>query len=190
VGEGSKAEKVETLTMAPPPWRSHRGRHQPRDAHDVQHHQIESFVPLLIGELLELTGRGVSRAVDHPVDATVPVEGPTDEGLEVVLLRDRAREAEAPELLGQGLGLARGGHQRHRVAPACEFPGASGSHAAAGGGDDGDLDWGGVAIRFQPSLLPETVAVARGYARAGEVRNQPWRACPARRTGPRIHPTS
>ena len=40
-------------------------------------------------------------------------------------------KAEAPELLGQSLGLARWGHQCHRVAPACEFSGTGGSHSAA-----------------------------------------------------------
>src|SRR5215203_3509031 len=110
----------------------HRGRHQPGDAHDVQHHQVEGIVPLLVREIQDLPRRGMAGAVDHPVYAPVPVEGFADEGLNVGTLPDRAREPEAPELLGQGLGLARGGHQRHRVAPACEFSGAGGPYATAG----------------------------------------------------------
>src|SRR3712207_6414679 len=77
----------------------HRGRHQTGDAHDVQHDQVEGLVPLLVREIQDLSGRRMSGAVDHRVDTTVPVEGPADKGLQVVLLRDRAREAEAPELL-------------------------------------------------------------------------------------------
>src|SRR5215208_3209125 len=110
----------------------HRGRHQAGDAHDVQHHQVQGLVPLAVRQLQDLPGGGMAGAVDHPVYAAVPVEGFADEGLKVGLLRDRAREPEAPELLGQCLGLARGGHQRHRVAPACEFSGAGGPYATAG----------------------------------------------------------
>src|SRR5215213_6148739 len=104
----------------------HRRRHQAGDAHDVQHHQVEGIVPLLVREIQDLPRRGMAGAVGHPVYAAVPVEGFADEGLKVVLFRDRTRETEAPELLRQSLGLARGGHQRHRVAPACEFSGAGG----------------------------------------------------------------
>src|SRR5215208_6789280 len=61
----------------------HRGRHQAGDAHDVQHHQVQGLVPLAVRQLQDLPGGGVPRAVDHPVDATVPVEGFADEGLKV-----------------------------------------------------------------------------------------------------------
>src|SRR5215204_1584445 len=68
----------------------HRGRHQAGDAHDVQHHQVEGIVPLLVREIQDLPGRGMAGAVDHPVYAAVPVEGPADQSLKVILLSDRA----------------------------------------------------------------------------------------------------
>src|SRR3712207_6827290 len=71
-------------------------------------------------------------AVDHPIDATVPVEGLSDEGLQVRNLRDRSGEPEAPELLRQVFGPARGRHEHHRVAAARELPGAGGAYAAPG----------------------------------------------------------
>jgi hypothetical protein len=82
VGDGSKAEKLQRLTMAPP-WRTIKG---------------------------------------DPIYAAVPLEGPVEEGPKVGLLGDRAPQAEASELLGQSLGLARGGHQRHSLALSGEFP--------------------------------------------------------------------
>src|SRR5215212_8002747 len=78
--EGREGGDVDDGAAALP---EHRGRHQAGDAHDVQHHQVQGLVPLAVRQLQDLPGGGVPRAVDHPVDATVPVEGFADEGLKV-----------------------------------------------------------------------------------------------------------
>ena len=90
-------------------------------------------------------------AVDHPVDTTVPLKSLADEGFQVCLLRDRARETESPEILRQILGLARRRHERHRVTPARELSGAGGTHAAAG-------------CRHYHHLLPDPLGSIAGHA--------------------------
>src|SRR5215212_11555425 len=76
--EGREGGEVDDSAAALP---EHRGRHQAGDAHDVQHHQVEGIVPLLVGEIQDLPRRGMAGAVGHPVYAAVPVEGFADEGL-------------------------------------------------------------------------------------------------------------
>jgi hypothetical protein len=69
----------------------------------------------------------MARAVDDPVNPTVPVERLADERFEIPLFRNRAREAETPELPGQILGLARRRHEGNPVAPLRELPGGGGA---------------------------------------------------------------
>jgi hypothetical protein len=99
--EGREGGDVDNGAALP----EHRGRHQAGDAHDVQHHQVEGLVPLPVRQLQDLPRGGVPRAVDDRVDAAVPLDGAADEGLEVGLLRDRAREADSPSSLARASAL-------------------------------------------------------------------------------------
>jgi hypothetical protein len=55
-------------------------------------------VPLIVGEVQNIPGRGMARAVDDPIDAAVPVERLADERFEIPRLLNRTSEPEAPEL--------------------------------------------------------------------------------------------
>src|SRR5688500_7715865 len=96
-------------------------------------------MPLRIGELEHRRARAMTGAVDQHIDAAPALQGEIDEALQIVVRLIRPGRADAAELRGQRLALARRGEDRDLEPLRRQLPRRRGAHAAAAGGYDRDL---------------------------------------------------
>ena len=119
--------------------RLHDRSDEPRGADHVEEVDVHAGVPLLIGELEHGRARPVGGAVDESIDPAPARHRAVDESLEVVVRLVGTGDAEAAELGGQRLPLARGGQHGNVEAVCGKASRSAGTDAASAGRDDRNL---------------------------------------------------
>jgi hypothetical protein len=119
--------------------RLHVGKHEADRAHGAEEVDLQGAVPVGVGEGKRGAPRPVARGVDQRVDPAPAGHGAVHETAEVVLGLVGAGDAPAPDLKGERLALAGGGQDGDLIPLGVKLAGGGGTHAGAGGCEEGDL---------------------------------------------------